>query len=587
MAHITTPSLPKKILSFLLAGIVQIIFLIYIAYHLAYINKIYPGIKVAGSPVGNLTHSQAVQLIEQKISQTQTPVLTLGSDSKQWEINLDEMGFRYQVGNTVEKAFDLGRSKRPFADLKTKIFAWAKGIDLDLDYQLDEPLLKEKIKVIGDQIFIPPIEPTIKPTKQQVVIEPGKNGRRLEEEDLVDKIKSQLANSDLSTISLPINNLVFSATPEQIENTKARAENLIGKRIILTTDDYEQKIEDHDLVQLLSFTNGFNQEKLVSWASNLSSSINRPPENATFRFAQGKVVGFRPARDGKTLNEQKTIDLIAELLEKLENKADKEADGILPVETIPPAIKTADVNRLGIQKLIGKGVSYFRGSITSRIHNIQLASSKINGLLVAPGETFSFNSSLGEVSKETGFEEAYIIKEGRTVLGDGGGVCQVSTTLFRAILNAGLPIIERHAHAYRVGYYEQNSPVGLDATVFDPTADLKFKNDTPAYILIQASVDLKNKILTFELYGTSDERIATISKPKVWDETPPPPDLYQDDPTLPAGVIKQVDWKAPGAKVTFEYKVERNGEILEEKTFYSVYRPWQAVYLRGTGPTQP
>jgi vancomycin resistance protein YoaR len=168
-------------------------------------------------------------------------------------------------------------------------------------------------------------------------------------------------------------------------------------------------------------------------------------------------------------------------------------------------------------------------------------------------------------------------------LGDGGGVCQVSTTLFRAVLNAGLPITERQPHAYRVSYYEQDIGPGFDATVFLPSPDLKFKNNTPSYLLIQTKVDQVNKKLTFDIYGTSDGRKVEISPVRIWDKQPPPPDLYQDDPTLPAGTIKQVEHKSWGAKVAFDYKIVRGEEVLSEKTFYSVYRPWQAVYLRGTG----
>jgi vancomycin resistance protein YoaR len=211
-----------------------------------------------------------------------------------------------------------------------------------------------------------------------------------------------------------------------------------------------------------------------------------------------------------------------------------------------------------------------------------LASSRFKGVLLAPGEVFSFNKVLGDVSTLTGYRQAYIIKEGRTVLGDGGGVCQVSSTLFRAALNVGLPIVERKAHSYRVSYYEQNSPVGLDATVYDPTADLKIKNDTPAHILIQPQVNPKNSQLIFEIYGTNDGRVSKISKPTISNLTPPPEDLYQDDPSLPAGTLKQIDWKAWGAKVTYTYNVSRDGETIFQKTFVSNYQPWQAVYLRGT-----
>jgi vancomycin resistance protein YoaR len=189
---------------------------------------------------------------------------------------------------------------------------------------------------------------------------------------------------------------------------------------------------------------------------------------------------------------------------------------------------------------------------------------------------------VGDISLATGYQQAYVIRDGRTVLGDGGGVCQVSTTLFRAILAAGLPIVERHAHSYRVGYYEQDSKPGLDATVFAPSADLKFTNDTSAYILIQSQVDKSKMTLEFDLYGTSDERKAELGKVRVWDVSDPPPDLYEDDPTLPAGTVKQVDYKAWGAKAAFDWKVTRGEEVLQERTFYSNYQPWQAVFLRGT-----
>ncbi|OGG14392.1 hypothetical protein A2773_00645 [Candidatus Gottesmanbacteria bacterium RIFCSPHIGHO2_01_FULL_39_10] len=237
---------------------------------------------------------------------------------------------------------------------------------------------------------------------------------------------------------------------------------------------------------------------------------------------------------------------------------------------------------MGIRELIGVGRSKFAHSIPGRIHNVALAASRINGRLIPPGATFSFNEALGDVSASTGFQPAYIIKDGKTVLGDGGGVCQVSTTLFRAALNAGLPIVERWAHAYRVGYYEQDSKPGFDATVYAPGVDLKIKNDTGNNILIQAITDKVNASLTFEFYGTSDGRTVDISAPKIYSESPPPPDLYQDDPTLSNGEVKQTDFAAWGAKAEFNYKVIKNDETVFEKRFFSNYRPWQAVFLRGT-----
>ncbi len=317
--------------------------------------------------------------------------------------------------------------------------------------------------------------------------------------------------------------------------------------------------------------------------TNLAAQIDVPEEEALFQFADGKVTAFRPAKVGRRLNREETKRRLTEAFTTVSRTNQQRITILLPVADVSPASSTDGTNAFGIKELIGSGYSEFAGSIPGRIHNVALAASRINGILIKPGEEFSFNNAIGDISAATGYQSAYIIKEGRTVLGDGGGVCQVSSTLFRAALNAGLPIVERHAHAYRVHYYEDGGfKPGLDATVFSPSVDLRIKNDTPSHILIQAKTDTKNLTLRFELYGTRDGRVAELLNHQVWGQTAPPPPLYQDDPTLKTGVVKQVDWSAWGAKTSFQYKVTRNGETLQDTTFYSTFRPWQAVYLKGT-----
>ncbi|MFC1647021.1 VanW family protein [Patescibacteria group bacterium] len=316
-----------------------------------------------------------------------------------------------------------------------------------------------------------------------------------------------------------------------------------------------------------------------------SDNIDIKAQEALFNFDGGKVTAFKPSSDGRKVNVDKTKERFTEVLLTIPTTRLKIFKIPIAVDVIIPIESTDSVNSFGIKELIGRGYSEFSGSIPGRIHNVALAASRFNGVLIAPGETVSFNKTLGDVSAATGYQSAYIIKSGRTVLGDGGGVCQVSTTLFRASLDAGLPIVERRPHAYRVHYYEDGGfKAGLDATVFDPTADLKITNNSPAHILIQTKTDTKNKTLVFELYGTNDGRKAQISNHRVWGITPPPPDLEQEDPTLKVGVRKQVDWAAWGAKAEFDYTVSRNGETLIDTSFFSNFRPWQAVYLVGTMP---
>lgn len=327
----------------------------------------------------------------------------------------------------------------------------------------------------------------------------------------------------------------------------------------------------------------YSDQKLEEFLKPFTQKINVAPIDALFTFEEGRVSAFRVSQDGQEVDVKKikngvyfkTIEIVTE------NKPKNIAINI-PIKILKPKISTEKVNDFGIKEAIGTGTSLFQGSIPGRIYNITLASTRINGLLVAPNEIFSFNKALGDISAFTGYKQAYIIREGRTVLGDGGGVCQVSTTFFRAILDAGLPVVERHAHAYRVGYYEQDSPPGLDATVYSPEIDLKFKNDTSNYILIQSYIDPNMERLTFTFYGTKDGRQVAINKPVITSQSPPPEPLYQDDPTLAKGVVKQVDFSAWGANVYFTREVVKNGKTILNDKFVSNYRAWQAIYLRGT-----
>ncbi|MBI3341637.1 VanW family protein, partial [Candidatus Curtissbacteria bacterium] len=255
----------------------------------------------------------------------------------------------------------------------------------------------------------------------------------------------------------------------------------------------------------------------------------------------------------------------------------------LPVNVTRAKVDNEEVNKLGIRELVGRGISYFAGSIANRAFNVQLGASRVNGALIAPGEVFSFNKTVGEVTAATGYKQAYVISAGHTVLDDGGGICQVSTTVFRAALNAGLPIISRTGHAYRVGYYEQRGfKPGLDATVFSPSVDFMFKNDTDHHILLQTIYDPVPARLEVDLYGTQDGRRVEQSEPIVTNETAPPPDKREDDPTQPKGTIKQVDFSAWGASAYFTRKVYKNDRLIIDDVFRTNYRPWQAVFLVGT-----
>ncbi|MBP6881979.1 MAG: VanW family protein [Candidatus Levybacteria bacterium] len=329
----------------------------------------------------------------------------------------------------------------------------------------------------------------------------------------------------------------------------------------------------------------FSSKTLDPIIRDFEEAINIAPVDARFEFKDGRVTEFTTAKNGRRINPDDIVSYINEKAVPTLIQTDTLTLTVpIKVEVLKPDVTENEANKMGITERISVGTSLFFGSIENRIYNLTLASSRLNGVLVKPGEEFSFNKTIGDISSLTGYKQAYVIQNGKTILGDGGGVCQVSTTLFRALLNAGLPIIERNQHAYRVHYYEDDLGPGIDAAIYTPTIDLKFRNDTGNYILIQTSVDRANMKLTYELYGTSDGRVANISKPVIVSQSPAPEPVYQDDPTLPVGQVKQIDFAASGAVVYFTYKVTRDGEVLSDKKFNSNYRPWQAIFLRGTKP---
>lgn len=565
--------------------LVVILFLVTlgVGYNTYFSDKIFPGVKVLGIDVSGKTVNQAFSLLSEKVIVPEK--ISFEGGGKPFELSLTELALFYDIEKTANLAYRTHRTGSWQENILGRITSPLRSYVLELAFVLDEQKLNEYLEVVSEQVATSPIYPEVKFETDEIVVTKGSPGEILDIQSLITTLNKKLASANFSTTLLPFKKIDPSISDNQALGIKKRAEKLLGKTLVLTNDFDTYSFDQNTLFSLLDPFSGFNQEQVENFIEKeLTPKVERPPQNAVFRFENGKVLEFIPAKDGLAIERSILDEEIIKTLTSLENSEGNSASLQIPVVRALPEITLDDVNDLGISKLLGLGTSKFRGSIPGRIHNISLASSKFNGVLVAPGETLSFNKILGDVSVFTGYKQAYIIRDGRTVLGDGGGVCQVSTTLFRAALNAGLPITERRAHSYRVSYYEQDGGPGLDATVFDPTTDFKFINNTPGHLLIQTKFDSATSSLAFEIYGTSDGRVASITKPVIRSSVAPPEDLYVDDPGLPAGTVKQIDYKAYGAKVDFNYTVEKNGEKIINTTFVSNYRPWQAIFLRGTGP---
>lgn len=557
---------------------------ILISYQLIFLNKIHLGVKVANINVSGLQKNQALLLIYQKVI-TSNKEIELKFEHSTFQFNQEILNPNYNVAEVVNKAFTITRSGNWLENLKWQYLALTGKVNLPLELSLNDEYLNDKLARVAALINLEPIPPEVKLSDNKIEVSRGKLGKKVNHDKVRELILKQFTELSVTPILLPVENTGIQLDEDQIEIITKQAENFIGKEINLEFGSNSWQFNDSVIISLLDIKPTKdntqlalvpNRSKIANIIEGVKKEINRPAKNARFQFENGRVTIFEPALTGQELETEKSINLFNQAIISQEKKTKIS----LPVVTQQPEIQTSEVNNLGINELIGSGFSSFEGSSRERIHNIQLASSRINGILLAPGEIFSFNNTIGEISVSTGYTTAYIISKGRTILGEGGGVCQVSTTLFRAAVNAGLPIIERHPHAYRVSYYEKGgSKPGLDATIFVPTVDLRFENDTPAYILIQGYI--KDNYLYFDIYGTKDGRKVTVSEPKISNIVPPPPPIYEEDPELPKGVVKQVDFPATGAKIRVTRTVEKNGNIKTD-VFNSDYKPWQAVYKVGT-----
>jgi vancomycin resistance protein YoaR len=565
----------------------------FLTYQIYYYHKIFP-VMVASTDLTGKNLNQAQSLLSDKADSYTKTSLIITNHSQTWEWPLNQLNLVYETKTLANQAYLVGREGSLIDRLKVQTQIINEPRELPVQVSFNQDIVNDWIASIAAEINVPMVPPTIiidnqNPSqKDKVKIQPGQDGSEVDTVTLKQLIVAEIASWNSDPIPLPISYLKANNDEASFNQAKTTAQAFLGKSLNLKVDDLyvnnTWQINDEAMIGFIDIGNGFDQTKIRQYLTGVADTINRKPDDARFKFNEqtGKVEEFIPAKDGLVLNIDESTYLINQSLNAISQGEVKDEIKLL-VNHTKPSVTLENANTLGIKELIGRGTSTFKGSIPTRVHNVALAASRITGTLIKPGETFSFNEAVGDVSGETGYQQAYIIRNGRTELGDGGGVCQDSTTVFRAALNAGLPITERHAHAYRVGYYEQDTKAGIDATVYAPSPDLKFTNDTPAYILIQATADTQKRTLVVDIYGTSDGRQATISNHVVWDVTPPPPDVYIDDPTMANSQVKQVDWKAGGAKAKFDYTVKRNGESIFQKTFYSTYKPWAAVFLRGTG----
>jgi len=604
-----TPILSQVVLAFL--GGLLLTFLAFSSfaagYQYRYSGLIFPGVSVAGIDMSGLTPDEASARLWDQLTYPRQGRVAFQDGNTVWVATPGELGLVLDANNSAVAAYRVGRSGNPVSQFFAQIGALRSGKDLPPLLVYDENIARAYLLNLAATIDRPTIEASIGVNGVDVTLRSGQIGRKLD----VDAILP-LVGVQMTTLTDGLIPLVVHETPPVIFDASEQAEiaqRILSGPLVLTTpakDGGEQSRWEIDVPTLAGilaiertasssggeqYQVGLSTEYLRGYLVSIAPGLERYPANARFIFNDDtrQLDIFEPSTTGRSLLIEDSLIAIQEKLAAGEHTIELVFD-----YTLPAAPDTATASDLGITELVSVQTSYFYGSSAERIQNITLASSRFHGVLVAPGESFSMASILGDVSLDTGFAEAWIIFGDRTIKGVGGGVCQVSTTFFRTVFFGGFQIDERYSHAYRVTYYEQTASggvnanlAGLDATVYVPLVDFKFTNDTPYWLLMETYVNPNARTLTWKFYSTSDGRAVEWNTTGLQNIEDPPDPKYIENPELAKGEIKQVDWAVAGADVTVTRTVTRNGTVIHGDTFITHYQPWRAVYEYGPGTKLP
>ncbi|OGD83521.1 hypothetical protein A2572_03970, partial [Candidatus Collierbacteria bacterium RIFOXYD1_FULL_40_9] len=468
-----------------LAGIALIGFSVLVGFFVSLQGRIYQKLSVSNIDISKMTPEEAIIKLKSSFDNESSNLSVIYDGEEIGVIEIPQVNRDFKWA--VDQAYSVGRSGNFFLDAKTKVSLFFSPVNLNLPIAIEGGTLDDIAETLAGKIDTEPVWPTFKKVFGKYVLVEGVDGLSLNRKDFIEKTTRELSNPKPSPVILSVEKIDTKVNTEKTTKAIELLNNWGEKKLLLKYKEYNKFLEEKDISLLLGLNGDYlNQVYLSSLIDEIAEKIETEPKDAVFEFVDGRVKEFKPEVVGVLVDRPK-------LALQIETAIKENIDTVeISVINEEPKIKTGDINNFGIKELIAVGKSSFDHSIPGRVFNVNLAASRINGVIIPPGEEFSFNKAVGEISRQTGYQTAYVISQGKTVLGDGGGVCQVSTTMFRAALDFGFPITERKAHAYRVGYYEQDSPPGIDATIFSPTTDFKFLNDTGHHILIQSKVDTKN-----------------------------------------------------------------------------------------------
>jgi vancomycin resistance protein YoaR len=535
------------------------------------------GATISGVSVGGLKTGEAISLLERRYEGLETTPVVFTAGPRRWAIRPKDMIVEIDWRSAVESARRQGDGFAPVRGLRrlgTRFF----GTEVTPQARVSEALLAHRLDAISSRVNRKERDAAIRFRGLQPELVPGATGRTLDREAAARVIVSSLVSLDRVDNALPVRISQPDVKAAQLEEALDDARVAVSAPVHLAVGETRWRLPRWKISKIIDLPHDGATSLSIggAWANaffrRFRRQVDRKPADAAFVVLPSDRVQVRPALPGLKLDvDTAKRTILAAALSPTDRVAR------LLVEQAQPERSTREARAMGITGRVAGYTTYYGGD-PNRVHNVQVVARLINGALIGPNKVFSFNDTTGERSSDKGFLEAPVIINGELENGLGGGVCQVSTTVFNAAFEAGLPIEARTNHALYISHY----PQGRDATVNYPDIDLKFRNDTGHWLLVRTFVG--SWALTVKLYGTPQGR-RVESEAGELKVTGPPGVKRVPDPSM--WVRTEVTEKSgePSRSTSVVRRVySRSGKVLSTNTWYSSYRSEPEVIRYGTKP---
>lgn len=557
-------------------------------------DRIHPGVSVSGIKVGGLTPQAALGHINDSFAELSSEPVIVAYQEHNWEVSADDLGVDIDEERSVARAYSVGRDGGIADIVGQRLNSWFGGLDVRAELTLDESLAASALAPVFEIAEVPPVNASISIVDNVPSIAPAISGVGVDRNEFTLRLLEAYVSPD-TTVAVPVHDAEADILAEDAAEALSDTKAMLSGDVSIFFGDKSWTFTPDQISTWIAFRSSTTSpsasatlatdpppsgqvleayicpEKASKDVMPKIAVTARPAKSASFQVTSGSI-RIVPSEDGAGPDMD---SMTREMTRALAKGTTRTVE--IRMTRVEPEITTQEAEGMGIKEEIATFTTRFDRSNRPRVNNIHTIANAVDGALVAPGAVFSLNDRVGRRTAERGYQEAPVIVNGRLLPGLGGGICQFGTTLFNTVFESGLTVVERRNHSLFISAY----PKGRDATLAWGGPDLRFKNDTPNWILIDTSYTSSSVTVTF--YGT-DPGYTVTSDTGPWTNVVPYPTREVTDSTLPLAARRIEQQGANGGAVVVRRYVRKDGQVIREDSFRSVYRPKEEIVRVGTRP---